>query len=80
MTVFEAARLTVSENKTETILLQTPNQTTLAPPVVIEGAGQRQTTQLSYLGGIIHENADLSIEIDRRIRLMREWLKRFGRE
>ena len=31
--VFEAAGLTVSEKKTETILLQTPDQTTLTPPL-----------------------------------------------
>ena len=73
VTVFEAAGLTVSEKKTETMVLQTPDQTTLAPPLVIEAAGQRckQTTQFLYLGGIIHENADLSLEIGRRIRLMR---------
>ena len=82
VTVFEAAGLTVSEKKTETMLLRTPDQTTLAPPLVIEAAGQRykQTTQFLYLGGIIHENADLSLEIDRRIRLMRACLKRFGPE
>ncbi|MEP5351923.1 MAG: reverse transcriptase domain-containing protein, partial [Luteolibacter sp.] len=64
VTVFEAAGLTVSEKKTETMLLQTPDQKTLAPPLVIEAAGQRykQTAQFLYLGGIIHENADLSLE------------------
>ena len=82
VTVFEAAGLTVSEKKTETMFLQTPDQTTLAPPLVIEAAGQRykQTTQFLHLGGIIHENADLSLEIDPRIRLMRARLKRFGPE
>ena len=67
VTVFEAARLTVSGNKTETMVLQTPDQTTLAPPLVIEAAGQRykQATQFLYPGGKIHENADLSLEIDR---------------
>ena len=39
--VFEAAGLTVSERKTETMLLRTPGQTSLAPPLVIEAAGQR---------------------------------------
>ena len=77
------------------MLLQTPDQTTLSPPLVIEAAGQRykQTAQLLYLGGIVHEIADLSLEIDRRIRLvrirliidrrirlMRACLKRFGPE
>ena len=38
--VFGAAGSTASENKTKTMLLQTPDQTTLAPPFVIEAAGQ----------------------------------------
>ena len=48
VTVFEAAGLTVSERKAETMLLRTPDQTSLAPPLVIEAASQRwcrQTTQ-----------------------------------
>ena len=82
VTVFEVAGLTVSEKKTETTLLRTPDQTTLAPPLVIEAAGDRykQHTVLIPTCGIIHENADLSLEIDRRIRLMRECLKRLGPE
>ena len=82
VTVFEAAGFPISGNKTKRVLLQTPGQTTLASPPVIEAAGQRyrQTAQLLYLGNIINENADLSIEIDRRIRLMRACLKRFGLE
>ena len=62
------------------MLLRTPDQTTFAPPLVIEAAGQRykQTPQFLHLGGIIHESADLSLEIDRQIRLMRACLKRFG--
>ena len=56
VTVFEAAGIMVSETKTETMLPQTPDQTTLAPPLVMEAAGQRykQTTQLLYPSGIIH--------------------------
>ena len=47
---FEAAGLTVSEIKTENMLLRTLDQTTLAPPLVIAAAGQRylKTTQLFY--------------------------------
>ena len=47
---------------------------------MIEAAGQRyrQTTQFLYLGGILHENADLSLEIERRTRLMWAGFKRFG--
>ena len=40
VTVFEAADLTASEKKTETILLRTPDQTTFAPPLVIEAAAR----------------------------------------
>ena len=50
VTVFEAAGFTVSETKIETMLLRTPDQTTLASP----------------------------LEIDRRTRLVRTCLKRFG--
>ena len=82
VTVFETAGLTVSENKTETMLLRTRDQTSTAPSLVIEAAGQRyrQTTQFLHLGGIIHENADLCLEIERRIRLMWACFKRFGPE
>ena len=50
VTVFEAAGLTVSE-KTETMLLRTPDQAPCTSPLVIEAAGQRyrQTTQFLYL-------------------------------
>ena len=82
MTVFEAAGFTVSEKKTEAILLQTPDQATLIPPRVVQAAGQgrKQKAQIMYLGGIAHENADLSLHIDRRIRLMRACLKQSGPE
>ena len=78
--VSEAAGLTVPEKKTDA--MRTPDQTTLAPPLVIEAAGQRykKTAQFLYLGGIIHENADVSLEIDRRIRIMQAGLKWFGPE
>ena len=82
VTVFETAGLTVSENKTKTVLLQIPHQTTLAPPLAVEAAGQgyEQTAQFVYLGGIIHEGVDLSLKVDQRIRLMRACLKSFGPE
>ena len=41
VTVFEAAGLTVSEEKTETMLLRTPDQAHRTSPLVIEAAGQR---------------------------------------
>ena len=70
VTVFEAAGLTVSEKKTEIMLLRTPNQTPPTSPLVIETAGQRykQTMQFLYLGGLINETADNMPEIKRRVR------------
>ena len=46
VTVFEPAGLTVSEKKTETMLLRTPDQASCTSPLVIEAVGQRnrQTT------------------------------------
>ena len=41
VTVYEATDLTVSERKTETMLLREPDQTTLASPLVIEAAGEQ---------------------------------------
>ena len=82
VTVFETAGLTVSEKKTETKLLRRRDHTSTASSLVIEAAGQRktQTTQFLYLGGIILKNADLWLEIERRIRLMWACFKRFGPE
>ena len=67
VTVFEAAGLTVSE-KTETMLLRTPDQASCTSPLVIEAAGRRyrQTTQFLYLGGLIDASADIMHEIKRR--------------
>ena len=82
VTAFEGAGLTVMETKTDTMLPRTQeDQTPLAPPLVIEAVGQRykQTAKFShtmYMGGIIHENAVLSLKIDQRIRLVRSCLKR----
>ena len=41
VTVFEAAGLTVSAKKTETMMLRTPDQALRTSPLVIEAAGQR---------------------------------------
>lgn len=34
--------------------------------------------QFPYLGGVILENADFVVEINRRVRLMRAYYLRFG--
>ena len=70
--VCAAFGLTVSEAKTETMCLRTkgmPESTTII--FRVEGAGQvySQTKEFAYLGGNVnHNNADLSTEVDRRIR------------
>ena len=53
--VFEAPGLTVSEKKTETMLLRTPKKAMWTSPLAVEAAGQRymQTMQLLYLGGLV---------------------------
>ena len=68
-TVFEAASLTVSEKKTETMLLPTPDHAPCTSPLVIEAAGERyrQTTQFLYLGGLIDASADIMPETKRRV-------------
>ena len=69
--VFEAAGLTVSEKKTETVLLRTSDQAPSTSPLVIEAAGQRYrpTTQFLYLGGLMDASADIMPEIKRRVQL-----------
>ena len=61
------------------MLLRTREQTSTAPSLVIEAAGQkfRQSTQFLHLDGIIFENHDLWLEVERRIGLMWACFKRF---
>ena len=82
VTVFEAAGLTVSGKKTETMLLCTLNQVLPTSPLVVEAAGRRymQTMQFLYLGGLIGANADILSEINRRIWLAWACYDRFKRE
>ena len=71
VTVFEAAGLRVSENKTETmLLLRTPDQAPQTSPLLIEAAGQRyrQTTPFLHLGGPVDANVDITSDIKRRAR------------
>ena len=82
VTVFEAAGLTVSEKKTETTLLPTPNQALRTSPLVVEAAGQRymQTMQFLHLDGVVDASADIMPEIKRRIRLAWACYNRFKLE
>ena len=82
VTVFEAAGLTVSEKKTETMLFRTPHQEPQREPLVVEAADQKykQTNRFTYLGGVIDENANINPEIERRIRFAWACFKKYGRE
>ena len=48
VTVFEAAGLTVSEKKKETMLLRTPSQAIRTSPLVAEAAGQRNMQTMQF--------------------------------
>ena len=65
------------------MLLQTPDLATQASPFVRSSSKQQdihtRTTQFRYLGGVIHEDADLMVEI-KRVSLMMACYKRFGPE
>lgn len=84
VSVLKARGLTVFVRTQDTILFQTPDHTIATPQLVIEAAGQRDkcTTQLHLYQVVegIHENPDFSLEIDRRVHLMRACLERFGPE
>ena len=71
----------MSEKKTETMLLRTPNQTIRISPLV-EAADQRymQTMQFLYLGGLVDASADIMPEMKRWIRLAWAYYNRFKRE
>ena len=70
VTVCAAFGLTVSEAKTEIMCLRTRGMLDAAATFSVEAAGQvyKQTHDFVYLGGNVNHHADLSIEIDRRIR------------
>ena len=68
--VCAAFGINVSEAKTETMCLRTKGMPESTAILSAEAAGQvyNQTNEFVYLGGNIYHNADLSIEVDRRIR------------
>jgi hypothetical protein len=79
--------LTVSEKKTETLLMRAPEKQptkgrTPPPPLVIEAAGQKyaQTAQFRYLGGLVNEDGELTQEINHRSRAAWACIRRFSRE
>ena len=62
--------LTVSEAKAEIMCLRAMGMPESTAIFSVEEAGQvyNQTNECVYLGGNVNYNADLSIEVDRRIR------------
>ena len=62
--------LTISEAKTEIMCLCAKRMLESIAIFSVEAAGQvyNQTNEILYLGGNVNHNADLSIEVDRRIR------------
>ena len=68
--VCAAFGLTVSEAKTEITCLRTKGMPESNATFSVEAADQvyNQTNEFVYLGGNVNHNANLSIEVDRRIR------------
>ena len=68
--VCAAFGLTVSEAKTEIIYLRAKGMQESTAIVSVGAAGRvyNHTNEFVYLGGNVNHNADLSIEVDRRIR------------
>ena len=69
VTVCEAFGLTVSEAKAEIMCLRTRGIPDVATTFSVEAAGQvyKQAHDFVYLAGNINHDANLSIEVDRRI-------------
>ena len=68
--VCAAFGLTVSEAKTEIMCLRGKEMSESTATFSVEAAGQvySQTNEFAYLGGNVNQNADLSFEVDRRVR------------
>ena len=67
--VCAAFGLTVSDAKTEIICLRTKGMPESTATFSVEAASQvyHQTNEFLHLGGNVHQNADLSVKVDRRI-------------
>ena len=85
--VFGAFGLTVSEKKTETLLMRVPEKQpkkggSPPPPLVIEAAGQKyaQTAQFRYLDGLVNEDGELTQETNHRSKAAWACIRRFSRE
>ena len=88
--VFGALGLSVSEKKTETLLMRAPEKAqqpgeTPAPPLPaleIAAAGQKyhQVHQFVYLGGLITEDADSTRDVNRRTKVAWGCFRKFSTE
>ncbi|CAB1113911.1 unnamed protein product [Ectocarpus sp. CCAP 1310/34] len=84
--VFREFGLTVSERKTETLVMRVKERQRPPPPpppvLTIEAAGQRyaQTTEFRYLGGLINEQGDLTREINHRSKAAWACIRRYATE
>ena len=88
--VFGAYGLTVSEKKTETLLMRAPEKarqpgetpTPLLPTLEIAAAGQKyhQVHQFVYLGGLITKDADITRDINRRTKIAWGRFRKFSTE
>ena len=68
--VCAAFGLTISDAKTKIMCLRTKGMSASIAAFSVEAAGRvyNQTNECVYLGGDVNHNADLSIEVDQRIR------------
>ena len=68
--VYAVFGLTVSEAKTEIMCLRAKGMQEFTATFSVEAVGQvcDQTNEFVCLGGNVNHNADLSIEVDRRVR------------
>ena len=88
--VFRALGLTVSEKKTETLLMRAPEKAqqpgetpTLPLPaqeVAAAGHNYNQVHQFVYLGGLITEDTDLTRDINRRAKIVWGCFRKFSTE
>eukprot|EP00903_Cladosiphon_okamuranus_P020550 g18862.t1 len=79
--VFREFGLTVSERKTETMVMRVKEKRTpQPPPLIMEAAGQRYTpeTELRYLGGLVTQQGDLTREINHRSKAAWACIRRKG--
>ena len=82
--------LTMSENKTETLLIRAPEKAqkpekTPTPPlpalkIVAAGQNYNQVHHFVYLGGLITEDADTTRDINRVTKLVWGWFRKFSTE